>query len=61
MKILEFCGENRLEFVKMQDHQDLMNDFHWTGKSKQPACKTLRFWTKREENSENFQENLEIF
>ena len=45
---------------KMQDHQALMNDFHCAGKAKQPACKTLRVWTKREENFEKFQENFEI-
>ena len=45
----------------MQDHRDLMNDFDWAGKTKQPACKTLRVWTKNEENFENFQENFEIF
>ena len=42
----------------MQDHQDLMNDFDWAGKSKQGACKTLRVWTKNEENSEKFQDFL---
>ena len=36
----------------MQDHQDLRNDFHWTGKIKQPAYKILRVWTKNEENFE---------
>ena len=46
---------------KMQDHQDLRNDFPWAGKAKQPACKILRIWTKREVNFENFQENFEIF
>ena len=46
---------------KMQDHQELRNDFHWAGKSKQPACETLRVWTKREENFEKIQENFEIF
>ena len=45
----------------MQDHPDLINDFNWAGKSKQPACKTLRVWTKNEENFEKFQENFEIF
>ena len=45
----------------MQDHQDLRHDFHWAGKTKQPACKTLRVWTKSEENLEKFQENVEIF
>ena len=45
----------------MQDYQDLKNDFHWTGKSKQRAIKTLRVWTKSEENPEKFQENFEIF
>ena len=38
-----------------------MNDFDWAGKSKQPACKNLRVWTKNEENFEKFQENFEIF
>ena len=45
----------------MKDHQHLKNDFHWAGKSKQPTCKTLRVWTKNEENLEKFQENFEIF
>ena len=45
----------------MQDHQGLMTDFDWEGKSKQPACKTLRVWSKREENSEKFRENSELF
>ena len=44
----------------MQD-QGLMNDFHWAGKSKQPACKTLRVWTESEENFEICKENFEIF
>ena len=45
----------------MEDHQDFRNDFHWADKGKQPACKTLRVWTKSEENFEKFQENFEIF
>ena len=45
----------------MPDHQDVMNDFDWAGKTKQSACKTLRVWTKSEANLENFQENFEIF
>ena len=45
---------------KKQDHCDLMNDFDCADKSKQPACKTLRVWTKNEDNFENFQENFEI-
>ena len=45
----------------MQVNQDVMNDFDWAGKTKQPACKTLRVWTKNEENFENFQENFDIF
>ena len=45
----------------MQDHQDFMNDFDWAGKTKQHACRTLRVWTKNEEDFENFQENFEIF
>ena len=48
-------------YRKMQDHRDLMNDFDCAGKTKQDACKTLRVWTKNEENFENFQENSEIF
>ena len=31
----------------MQDHQDFRNDLHRAAKSKQPACKTLRVWTKK--------------
>ena len=45
----------------MKYHQDLMNDFDWARKNKQPACKALRVWTKSEENFENFQEHFEIF
>ena len=60
-KFLTFFGENRLEFIKKQDHRDLINDFDWAGKSKQPTCKNLRVWTKNEENFEKFQENCEIF
>ena len=49
----------------MHAHQDLMNDFDYSGKTKQPApataCKSLRVWSKNEENFENFQENFEIF
>ena len=45
----------------MQDPRDLMNDFDWELKTKQPACKPLRVWTKNEEIFENFQENFEIF
>ena len=45
----------------MHAYQDLMNDFDSAGKTKQTGCKTLRAWTKNEENFENFQENFEIF
>ena len=45
----------------MQDNRDMMNDFDWASKTKQDASKTLRVWTKNEENFEKFQENLEIF
>ena len=38
-----------------------MNDFDWARKIKQPTCKTLRVWTKTEENFENSQENFVIF
>ena len=38
-----------------------MNDFDCAAKTKQPACKPLRVWTKNEENFESFQENFEIF
>ena len=60
MKILEIFGENRLEFIKMQDHQDLMNEYDWADKTKQPAWKILRVSTKKEENFKKFQENFEI-
>ena len=30
--------------------EDLRTAFHWASKSKQPACKVLRVWTKNEEN-----------
>ena len=45
----------------MHAYQDLMNDFDWADKTKQPASKALRVWTRKEENFENFQENFEIF
>ena len=45
----------------MVAYQDLMNDFDWAGKTKQPTSKTFCVWTKSEENFENFQENFEIF
>ena len=45
----------------MSDHQNLKKDFHRAGKIKKPPCKTLRVWTKNEENLEKFQENFEIF
>ena len=62
MKILDiFWGKSTGIYRKKQDHRDLMNDSDWAGKSKQPACKTLRVWTKNEQNFENFQENFEIF
>ena len=37
-----------------------MKDFDWADKTKQSACKTLRAWTKNEENFERFQENFEF-
>ena len=48
-------------YRKKQVHRDLMNDFDWAGKDKQVACKTLRVWTKNEENFEKFQEDFEFF
>ena len=45
----------------MQAHRDLMKDFDWAAKTKQPACKTLLFWTKNEENFEKSQEILRFF
>ena len=45
----------------MKEHQYMKYDFHRAGKIKKPACKTLRVWTKNEENFEKFQENFEIF
>ena len=38
-----------------------MNDFDCAGKTKQPPCKTLRVWTKNEENFEIFQKTLRFF
>ena len=61
MKILEILERIDWNLQKMQDHRDLMNAIDWAGKSKQPACKTLRVWTKNEEHFERFQENFEIF
>ena len=45
----------------MDAHQELMKDFHWAAKGKQPACKILRVWTKNKENFEKFQADFEIF
>ena len=45
----------------MQDHRELMNDLDCAAKNKQPPCKTLRLWTKNEENFERFHENFENF
>ena len=38
-----------------------MNDFDWTGKTKQPSSKTLRVWTKNDENFEIFKKILRFF
>ena len=49
MKILEFCRENRLEFVeKCKIIQIWQRISIGQVKRKQPACKTLRVWTKWE-------------
>ena len=62
MKILDiFWSKSTGIYRKMHAHQDSMNDFDWAGKTKPPACKTLRVWTKYEENFEKIQENFEIF
>ena len=45
----------------MQDHQEVIDGFHWTGEIRQPPCKVLRVSTKNEENPEKIQENFEIF
>ena len=45
----------------MLDHRYLMNAFDWTAKAKQAACKSLRLFTKNEENFEKLQETFEIF
>ena len=45
----------------MQDPRDLMYDFDGAGKTLQQPTKTLRDWSKSEENFEKFQDNLEIF
>ena len=46
----------------MQDHRDLMNDYDWAAKTKQPACKTLRVWTKNEETFlKNFKKIMRFF
>ena len=42
----------------MQDHQDLRNAFRCAGKINHPACKTLRVWTKNEENLRFFDQSL---
>ena len=60
-KSWNFCRKSTGIYRKTQDNQDLMNDLDWTGKTKQNACKTLRVWTKGEENIEIFQENFELF
>ena len=38
----------------------MMKDFDFACKTKQPAYKTFRVWTKNEETFENFQVNFEI-
>ena len=59
MKIVEVFEENRLTFIeKSRIIEILMNDFDCAAKTKQTACKTLRVWTKNEENFEIFQENF---
>ena len=45
----------------MQDPQDFRNDFHWAGKSKLPPSRTLRVWTKNEENLKFWKKSLRYF
>ena len=62
MKIVKkFWRKSTGIYRKKQDHRDLMNDFDRADKDKQAACKTLRVWTKNEEDFEKFQENFQIF
>ena len=59
MKILEnFSPQSTGNCRKMQPHQDLRNDFHWAGKIKQAACKTLCVWTKMKKILKNFNRNF---
>ena len=39
---------------RMQDNQNIINNFHRAGKSKKSAWKDLRVWTKNEENCDVF-------
>ena len=62
MKILDiFWRKSTGIYRKKQAHRDLINDFDWLGKSKRPPCKTLRVWTKNEENFEKYKVYFEIF
>ena len=60
-KLLKFCRKSTGIYRKTRAYQNLMIDFDWAGKPKQPACTTLRVWTKNEENYEKFHKNVEIF
>ena len=46
---------------KIQDTQQLTNNFHQTGKIQKHACKALRVWTRKDPFFEDFKENFEIF
>ena len=62
MKILDiFWRKSTGIYRKKQEDRDPINDFDWAAKTKQHACKTLRFWTKNEEKFERLYENFEIF
>ena len=45
----------------MQDHRDLMNDFDWAGKTKQPATKLFAFGPKMTRIEKIFKKILRFF
>ena len=60
-KFVKYWRKSTWIYRKKQDPRDLINEFDWADKTKQAAFKTLRVWTKNEENFEKLQENFEIF
>ena len=62
MKILDIFWRKSTGFYsKMQDHRDLMNDFDWAGKTKQPATKLFAFGPKMTRIEKIFKKILRFF